>query len=127
MAQTFVWAYPASAHQAEAGQYLQQVQQKLADETQAQKDAEAARVAAYAKLVQRAQAKDLNLEEWRGFLSKMSEEDVLKYIGRPDFQGPSYWTYSGGWTEDPVTHKKVGLQITFDAARVLTVAEMPNP
>ena len=42
-AQAYVWAYPASPHQSDAQQYLQQVRKKLADQRQAGKEAEVAR------------------------------------------------------------------------------------
>ena len=122
-AQTYIWAYPASPHQAEAQQILQTIQTKMADQTQAEKDAEAARVAAHALLVQRAQARQLSLSEWRDFLRDMSEDDVLKYMGHPTYRNTDYWTYSGEWTEDPETHQKIGLQINFNAARVNSVSQ----
>ena len=50
LAQAYVWTYPASPHQGDAQQYLQQVRKKLADQRQAEKDAEAARAAARAEL-----------------------------------------------------------------------------
>ncbi len=123
LAQAYVWSYPASSYQMDARQYLRQAQKKLGDQLQAQKDAEAVRVAARAKMIQRAQARDLSLAEWRDFLRGMSQEDLLRYFGRPDYQGADYWVYSGAWTEDAVTHQKVGLQVTFNAARVISVAE----
>lgn len=126
LAQAYVWAYATSPHQTEARQYLQQLQKKLADQEQAEKDAEAARVAARAKLVQRAQAKDLSLSEWRDFLRDMSQEDLLKYLGRPNAQGNDYWIFSGDWTADPVTHQKAGLRIDFNAGRVLNVIAVPH-
>jgi len=126
LAQAYLWAYPASPHQGDAQQYLQQAQKKVADQVQAAKDAEAARVAARAKLLERAQAHQLSLAEWRDFLRDMSQEDLLKYFGRPDYEGADYWVYSGDWTEDPVSHQKVGLQMAFNAARVISVAEAPH-
>ncbi|SRR5258707_952759 len=125
LAQAYVWTYATSPHLAEARQYLQQVQKKIADQVQVEKDAEAARVAARTRLVQRAQAHDLNLTEWRDFLRDMSQEDLLKYLGAPRTREPDYWVYSGSWTEDPVTHQKVGIQVTFNAGRVISVAEGP--
>jgi hypothetical protein len=125
LAQAYVWTYATSPHLAEAQQDLQQVQKKIADQLQAAKDAEAARVAARAKLIQRAQAHDLSLAEWRDFLRDMSQEDLLKYLGAPQTQQPDYWIYAGSWTEDPVTHQKVGIQVTFNAGRVISVAEGP--
>src|ERR1035437_5701955 len=101
LAQSYVWAYATSPHQAEAQQYLQQVQKKLTDQEQAEKDAEAARVAARAKLVQRVQAKDLSLSEWRDFLRNMSQDDLVKFLGRPTSQRGDYWIYSGAWIVDP--------------------------
>jgi len=126
LAQAYVWAYPTNPHQAQAQQYLQQVQKKLADQQQAEKEAEAAREAAHAKLVQRAQAKDLNLAEWKDFLRDMSQEDLLKYLGPPSFHGNDYWTYTGAWTTDPMTGEKVGLRIDFNGSRVLSVVQGPQ-
>ena len=126
LAQAYVWTYPTSPHEGEAQQYLQQIQKQIADETQAEKDAEAAREAAHAKLVQRAQAKDLSLTEWRDFLRDMSQEDLIKIIGRPTSQSADYWIYSGDWTTNDTTHQKVGLQINFNAGRVLTVDPTPS-
>ena len=126
LAQAFMWAYPASPHQAEAQQYLQQVQKKMVDQQQAEKEAEAAREAARAKLVQRAQAKDLSLDEWKDFLRDMSQEDLLKYLGPPSLHGDSYWTYTGAWTKDPMTGEKVGLRIDFNGTRVLSVVQGPR-
>ena len=126
LAQAYVWAYPTSAHQADAQHYLQQAQKKLADQQQAEKEAEAAREAAHAKLVQRAQAKDLSLAEWKDFLRDMSQTDVLKYLGPPSFHGNDYWTYTGAWTIDPMTGEKVGLRIDFNGSRVLNVVQGPQ-
>jgi hypothetical protein len=126
LAQGYVWAYPASPHQSEAEQYLQAAQKKLAGQQQAKKDAEAAREAARAKLIQRAQARELSLNEWRDFLHDMSQDDLLKYLGRPDSQRGDYWIYSGPWITDPVTSQKVGLEINFNAGRVISVAEVPS-
>ena len=126
LAQAYVWTYPASPHEAEAQQFLQQIQKKLADQAEAEKETEAARVAAHAKLVARAQAKDLNLTEWRDFLRGMSQDDLVKLLGRPTSQSADYWFYSGDWTTNPTTHKKVGLQINFEAGRVLNVDEKPS-
>lgn len=125
-AQAYIWAYPASPHLAEAQQDLQEVQQKLADQRQAEKDAEAARAAARAKLVERVQARDLSLTEWRDFLRDMSQDDLLKYLGRPQSEEGDFWVYTGDWTTDPVTHLKVGMQINFNAGRVNSVAVVPN-
>jgi hypothetical protein len=123
LAQAFVWSYPTDPHQAEAVQYLQQIQKQLADQDQAEKTDEAARVAARAKLIQRAEAKDLSLAEWKSFLQDMSQEDLLTYLGRPQIQRDDSWTYSGPWTSDPVTNQKVGLQVFFNGTRVMSVTE----
>jgi len=125
LAQAYVWTYPASPHAAEAQQALQQMQKAIADQQQATKDAEAAREAARAQLVQRAEAKDLTLDEWRGFLNGMSQEDVLKYLGRPDSQQDDYWIYSGGWIKDSSGGPKAGLEINFSGGRVLNVSKAP--
>ena len=126
LAQAYVWTYPASPHQADAQHYLQQVQNKIANGIQAQKDAEAAKEAAYAKLVQRAQAKDLSLIEWRDFLRDKSQDDLVKLIGQPSSQQGDYWIYSGDYVTDPGTHQKVGLEINFNGGRVLNVEEKPS-
>jgi hypothetical protein len=128
-AQAYVWTYPASPHESEAQQYLQQAQKKLADQRQAEKDAEAAREAAHAKLVQRAQARDLSLGEWRDFLRGMSQDDLVKLLGRPasTSQEGNDWIYAGAWILDPTTHQKVGMEINFNAGRVLSLDEKPPP
>jgi hypothetical protein len=126
LAQAYVWTYPGSPHQSEARQYLQQAQKKLADRKQAEKDAEAARVAARALLIQRAKARDLSLNEWRDFLRGMSQEDLVELLGRPTSQTGDYWIYSGDWILDPVARRKVGMEINFNAGRVLSVDEKPS-
>ena len=126
LAQAYVWTYPASPHESDAQQYLQQMQKKLADQRQAERDAEAARAVARAKLVQRAQARDLNLNEWRDFLRDMSQDDLVKILGRPTSQKGDYWIYSGDWIADPATNQKVGMEINFNAGRVLSVGEEPH-
>jgi hypothetical protein len=126
LAQAYVWTYPASPHQSDAQQYLQQTQKKLADQRQAEKDAEAARAAARAELVQRAQAHDLSLGEWRDFLRDMSQDDLVKLLGQPASQRGDYWIYSGDWITDPGTKQRVGMEINFNAGRVISVAEAPH-
>jgi hypothetical protein len=126
LAQAYVWTYPASPHESDAQQDLQQTQKKLADQRQAEKDAEAARAAARAKLVQRAQARDLSLNEWRDFLRDMSQGDLVKFLGRPTSQRGDYWIYAGDWIVDPITKQKVGMEINFNAGRVLSVGEAPH-
>jgi len=127
LAQAYVWTYPASPHQSDAQQYLQQVQKKVADQRQTEKETAAARMAAHAKLLQRAQAKDLSLGEWKNLLRDMSQDDLLKLLGRPTSQTGDYWIYSGEWITDPTTRQKVGLVINFNAGRVLSVSEPPRP
>jgi hypothetical protein len=129
LAQAYVWTYPASPHESDAQQYLQQVQKQKADLRQAEKDAEAAREAAHAKLVQRAQAHDLNLNEWRDFLRDMSQDDLVKLLGPPTStsEAGNYWIYSGGWILDPTTHQKVGMEINFNGGRELNLDEKPPP
>jgi chromosome segregation ATPase len=127
MAQAYVWAYPASPHQADAQQYLQTAQKKLDDVAQAKKDAEAATATAQAQLLQKVQARSLSLTEWREFLQNKSQEEVLKYLGRPQTERTDSWIYPGEWTDDPTTHQKVGLQVNFNAARVMSVSEVANP
>jgi len=126
LAQAYVWTYPASPHQSDAQQYLQQTQKKLADQRQAEKDTEAAHMAARAELVQRAQAKDLSLGEWRDFLRDMSQDDLVKFLGRPTSQRGDYWIYSGAWIADPATQQKVGMEINFNAGRVISVGQEPQ-
>jgi hypothetical protein len=126
MAQAYVWTYPASPHASDAQQYLQETQKKVADAQQAEKDSEAARAAAHAKLVQRAQARDLSLSEWRDFLRDMSQDDLVKLFGQPTSQTTDgYWIYAGDWIVDSNTKQKVGMQINFSAGRVINVDEKP--
>ncbi len=120
-AQAYLWAYLTSPHQADAQQILQTVQKKIADQIQADKDAATAKAAARVLLLQRVQAKQLSLSEWRDFLRDLSQEDVIKYLGRPTSGTVDQWTYIGEWTEDPETNQKIGLQIDFNAARVNNV------
>jgi hypothetical protein len=127
LAQAYVWTYPTSPHASDAQQYLQQTQKKLADAQQAERDTEAAREAAHAKLVQRALAKDLSLGEWRDFLRDMSGDDLVKLLGQPSSQSDDYWTYAGEWILDPTTKQKVGMEINFNAGRVISVDEKPSP
>jgi hypothetical protein len=127
MAQAYVWTYPASVHEGDAQTFLEQAKKKLADQQEAEKQAEAAREAAHAKMVQRAQAHDLTVSEWRDFLRDMSQDDLVKLIGRPNATNEDYWTYNGAWIVDPTTHQKVGIQINFNAGRVLNVDEIPPP
>jgi hypothetical protein len=126
LAQAYVWAYSASPHQADAQQYLAQTQKKIADQRQADQDAETARVAARAKLVERAQAHNLSLNEWKDFLQGMSEGELLKYLGHPDSQNGDYWIYSGAWLPDP-TGAKVGKAVHLEAGRVLNVSPAVPP
>lgn len=126
LAQAYVWTYPTSPHESDAQQFLRQLQKKIADDQQARKEAEAARVAAHAKLVQRAQAHDLNLGEWKDFLHDMSQEDLLKTLGPPASKTEDYWTYSDGWIVEPQTKSKSGMMINFYAGRVYNVVEAPR-
>ena len=126
LAQAYVWTYPSSPHESEAQMYLQQLQKKITDEQKAKKEAEAARIAAQAKLVQRAQAHDLNLGEWRDFLRDMSQEELVKTLGRPASQSGDYWTYSGEWIVEPASKSKSGMMINFYAGRVYNVVEAPH-
>jgi hypothetical protein len=125
--QAYVWAYPFSPHETVAQHELEKLRKLLADQAQAQKDAAAALEAAHAKLLQRVHARDLSLAEWRDFLYGLSETDVLKYLGPSDAQDVESWMYYGNWTEDPTTHEKVGLQVTFEGGRVLTVMGTTPP
>lgn len=126
LAQAYVWTYPTSAHLPEVQQYLSQAQKTLADKAQAEKETEASRAAAHAELIQRAQAHDLSLPEWRSLLLGMSQEDLVKIIGHANTTtDDGYWIYSGGWISNPATHQKAGLQLGFNGTRVLTVDEKP--
>ena len=125
LAQAYVWTYPTSPHEADAQQYLQSAQKKLAGQQQAEKDTEAAREAAHAQQVAKAQAHDLSLVEWRDFLRGMSQDDLVKLLGQPSSTQNGYWFYNGGWINEPEGRPKVGLQINFDAGRVITVDEKP--
>jgi hypothetical protein len=125
LAQAFVWSYPTDPHQTEAEQDLRQIQKTLADQQEAARQAEAARIAARAQLLQRAQAHDLSISEWQTFLQDMSQEDLLKTLGRPQSVGDGFWTYPTGWTQDPVTGRKAGLQINFNGTRVLSASVLP--
>jgi len=125
LAQAYVWSYPGSSHLGEVQQIFQQLQKQQADQQQSEKDAIAAKAAARASLLQRAQAKDLKLGEWNEFLQGMSQEDVLKYLGRPQTLGQDYWLYTGAWTTDPYTGQKVGITVGFNGTRVNGVSVGP--
>jgi hypothetical protein len=127
LAQAYVWTYPASPHATEATGDLQQIEKKIADQTQATQNAEAARLAAQARLLQRVQARDLSLAEWRAFLQDKSQAEVVQYLGQPSSQQDEYWIYTGAWTHDPETGQKVGLQLNFNGGRVLSVAPATAP
>jgi hypothetical protein len=126
LAQAYVWTYPTSPHADEAEHDLQQVEKKIADQAQAAKEADAARLAAQAKLLQRVQAHDLDLAEWRAFLQDKSQPEVVQYLGQPTSRQDEYWIYSGSWTTDPETGAKAGLQLNFNGGRVLSVAPIPG-
>ena len=126
LAQAFVWTYPSNPQADEARQYLQDIQKKLAAQQQAEKDAQAAQAAAQTKLLQRVQARKLSLNEWKDFLRDKSQEDLLKYLGRPDVAQFDYWIYNSAFTVDPNTGQKVGLQVNFNGTRVNSVASGPN-
>ena len=121
LAQAYVWTYPASPHEADAQQYLTTWRTKLAGEEQAEKDAEAAREAAHAELTRRAVAHDLSLAEWRDFLRGQSQDDLIKLFGQPSSKQDDYWYYNGGWIMNPTSPQKAGLQINFEAGRVINV------
>jgi hypothetical protein len=126
-AQAYVWTYPASAHAADAEHDLQQLEKKIADQTQAAQNAAAAQEAAQLKLLQRVKAHALSLGEWRSFLQDKSGDEVQRYLGAPTSQSADYWTYAGDWTVDPSSNLKSGLQITFNGGRVQNVAPIPAP
>jgi hypothetical protein len=125
IAQAYVWTYPTSPHQTEAQQDLAQIQKKLADQAQAQKDADAAQEAAQVRLLQRVKARALSLNEWSVFLLNKTQTEVSEYLGRPSLTDDEHWTYSSAYTTDPVTNQKAGLQITFNGGRVLGVVAIP--
>jgi hypothetical protein len=125
LAQAYVWTYPTSPHEAEAQKDLEQIQKKLADQVQAGNNADAARTAAQAKLLQRVKARDLSLEEWSRFLQDKTQTEVTEYLWHPTATEDDYWTYSGAWTTDPGTGQKAGLQVTFNGGRVMAVAPAP--
>jgi hypothetical protein len=125
VAQAYVWTYPGNPHTAEAESDLQQLEKKIADQTQAEKDAAAAQEAAQLKLLQRVKARDLSLAEWRAFLQDKSQEEVRQYLGAPTSQSDDYWTYTGAWTLDPSSGLKAGLQLTFNGTRVQNVSPVP--
>jgi len=124
-AQAYVWTYPISPHESEAQEFLNTWQKKLADQVQAEKDAEAAREAAHAALVHRAQAHDLSVPEWRDLLRGLSQDDLVKLFGQPTSKQGDYWFYEGEWVVNPANAQKQGLQINFDAGRVITVDPKP--
>ncbi len=126
LAQAYIWTYPASPHAGHAQQYLQQVQKKIADALQAAKDAQAARAAAQAKLVEGAEARNLSLSDWRDFLRDMSQADLLKYIGQPNSRQGDDWIYSGEWVIDPALNHKAGMDVNFNGGRVFRVDELPS-
>lgn len=123
LAQIFVWSYPSSPHFPQAQTYLQQVQKQISDELQAEKDAEAAKAAAWATLLQRVHDKSLSMTEWRSFLNNMSQDDVIKYMGAPPQKAGYYWLYPGEWILDPEMNRKVGLRLNFNGGRVIGVTE----
>jgi hypothetical protein len=127
LAQAYVWTYPESPHEADAQQLLATWQKKLGDAQQAEKDAVSARAAARAALVRRAQAHDLSLAEWRDFLRGMSQDDLVQLFGQPTSKQDDYWFYDGGWVVNPANAQKSGLQINFEAGRVLNVDPKPPP
>jgi hypothetical protein len=126
LAQAFVWAYPTNPHADEARQDLLDTQKKIADQAEAEKEAEAAQAAKEVALLERVQARSLSLNEWKDFLRDKSQEDLLKYLGRPDVVQSDYWTYNSAFTVDPNTGQKVGLLIAFNGLRVNSVAAGPN-
>ena len=122
LAQAYVWAYPDDAHLPEAQADLEQVQKQMADNQQSVRDDAAAKLAARADLVQRAEAHQLTLPEWKSFLQDMSQQDLLNYLGRPQIEEGDHWIYTGDLSTDPATQKKTGLRIYFNGTRVQSVA-----
>jgi hypothetical protein len=125
LAQAFVWTYPSNPHADEARRDLQDIQKKLADQQQAVQAAQAAQATAQARLLQRVQNRELNLNEWKDFLRDKSQEEILKYLGRPDIAQAEYWIYKTAYTVDPDTGQKVGLEINYNGTRVNSVAAGP--
>jgi hypothetical protein len=125
LAQAFVWSYPNDPRQAEAEQDLRQVQAKISAQQESVREAEAARQAAQARLVERAKARQLSLAEWQSFLLDKSQEELLGYLGRPQGEGDGYWIYSGTFIVNPVTNVRTGLLVNFNGTRVVGVAAAP--
>ena len=125
LAQAYVWTYPDSPHTPDAQSYLSAWRLKLADQVEAEKQAEAARVAAHAEIVRRALAHDLNITEWRDFLRGMSQGDLVKLFGQPTSTQDDYWYYDGAWVSNPGNSTKAGLEINFEAGRVINVDAKP--
>jgi hypothetical protein len=124
MAQAFIWSYPTDPRQTEAEADLQQTVHSIANQQAAASAAAAAQLAARNNLIQRAQSRSLSLAEWRSFLLDMSQEDLLKYLGRPQTTEADYWIYSGNFTTPPGTRKLAGLRIDFNGTRVLSVTPL---
>ena len=122
LAQAYVWTYPSSPHLDEATRDVQKLQQQIADQLEAAKEADAAQQAAQLKLLQRAKAHNLSLGEWRTFLQDKSQDEVQEVLGDPARQDAGGWTYLGNWTVDPATSLKAGLHISFNGGRVQNVA-----
>ena len=125
--QAYVWTYPSSPHLAAVQQALASIQKKLADETQAKKDKQAADLAAQQKLIQRAISHDLSLSEWQDFMRDRSQSELVTLIGRPSIDDGDDWIYRGDWATDPKGGPKIGLQVFFNAGRVQTVTAAPAP
>jgi hypothetical protein len=121
LAQAYIWTYPTSPHLADAQQYLAIFQGRLAAEQQAVRNAAATQAAAHAKLVQRAQGHELSIGEWRDFLHGLSQEEVIRLLGQPTTREDNYWYYLPDWVVVPGSAQKTGLQINFEAGRVLDV------
>lgn len=122
--QAFIWSYPNSSHLPEIQASLAQANQKIAQESEADKQATIERIAARQKLLERVATKDLTLDEWQRFLDNMSQFELINYIGHPDEKGSDYWIYKGNWTVDPTTNLKSGLRIQFNGGRVLSVSPL---
>ena len=125
--QAYVWTYPSSPHLADAQQALDALQKKMADEALAEKQKQAAELAAQQNLLQRAIAHDLSLAEWQSFMLDRSQNELVTLLGRPSVDEGDDWIYRGAWTTDPKTGQKVGLMVFFNAGRVQTVALAPAP
>jgi hypothetical protein len=57
----------------------------------------------------------------------MSQDDLVKLFGQPSSKQDDYWFYEGEWIVNPANSQKVGMQINFEAGRVINVDAKPPP